>query len=84
MTGENPALDAIDSVDAVALAEALRQPLTAACNYIGAVRIMLGSDGGALQESAIEQLDRAELQILRAGDIVRRFQRRTLKQARKD
>jgi phosphoglycerate-specific signal transduction histidine kinase len=84
MTGENPALDAIDSVDAVALAEALRQPLTAACNYIGAVRIMLGSDGGAVQESAIEQLDRAELQILRAGDIVRRFQRRTLKQARKD
>jgi phosphoglycerate-specific signal transduction histidine kinase len=84
MTGENPALDAIDSVDAVALAEALRQPLTAACNYIGAVRIMLGSDGGAVQESAIEQLDRAELQILRAGDIVRRFQRRTLKQAPKD
>jgi phosphoglycerate-specific signal transduction histidine kinase len=84
MTGENPALDAIDSVDAVALAEALRQPLTAASNYIGAVRIMLGSDGGAVQESAIEQLDRAELQILRAGDIVRRFQRRTLKQAPKD
>jgi phosphoglycerate-specific signal transduction histidine kinase len=84
MTGENPALDAFDSLDAVALTDALRQPLTAACNYIGAARIMLGSDGGGLQGSAIEQLDRAELQILRAGDIVRRFQRQALKQAAKD
>ena len=68
---------------AIELTDALQQPLTAACNYIGAARILLRSESVS-NEPLIEKLEMAELQILRAGDIVRQFQRNALREANTD
>jgi len=77
-------LDGIDYSEAVELTDALQQPLTAACNYIGAARILIGSDNADSSALATKRLEEAEIQILRAGDIVRRFQRTALKHSPKD
>ncbi|HEX3676670.1 MAG TPA: hypothetical protein VHU79_04665 [Sphingomicrobium sp.] len=59
----------------VELGDELQQPLTAACNYIGAARLLLAVSGQEANDGAVRNLDNAEIQILRAGDIIRRFQR---------
>ncbi|HZC37880.1 MAG TPA: hypothetical protein VE221_04305 [Sphingomicrobium sp.] len=51
----------------------LRQPLTAASNYIGAARLMLCSGEGCDIEGAVSSLGRAEDQILRAATFVHRL-----------
>ena len=65
---------------AIELTDALQQPLTAACNYIGAARMLLRSESLS-NEPLIAKLEMAETQILRAGAIIRQFQRDALKQA---
>ncbi|HEX3422575.1 MAG TPA: hypothetical protein VHS33_04130 [Sphingomicrobium sp.] len=60
--------------------EALQQPLTAACNYIGAARVLLASSGEGTNDQAARSLANAEIQILRAGDMIRRFQRAMVSQ----
>lgn len=57
--------------DDTELTDALQQPLTAACNFIGAARMLLSSDSAESRRAAIDKLDKAENQILRAGDIAR-------------
>jgi phosphoglycerate-specific signal transduction histidine kinase len=59
----------------VELGDELQQPLTAACNYIGAARLLLAVSSQEANDGAVRNLDNAEIQILRAGDIIRRFQR---------
>jgi hypothetical protein len=56
-----------------ALLEELRQPIAAASNYIGAARLVLSSNDEEFCKSAIEQLARAEQQLLRAGEIIGRI-----------
>lgn len=48
----------------------LRQPLTAASNYIGTARVILGSSRDSQAETAVRKLDMASQQILRAGEIL--------------
>lgn len=52
------------------LTATLGQPLTAASNYIGAARLILSSSASRQVETAVEKLDKAAEQILRAGEIV--------------
>jgi len=73
MTDGNTDLDGIDNFGPVELAAAIQQPLTAACNYIGAARLLLRSPAKA--PDVVDKLEEAELQILRAGEIIRHFQR---------
>lgn len=49
----------------------LRQPLTAASNYIGAASLILRSDRPL--DAAMLNLDKAGEQILRAGDLLRQL-----------
>lgn len=49
------------------------QPLTAASNYIGAARLLIGSSDGAHFRAAMDNLDKAGDQIIRAGAIVHRL-----------
>lgn len=72
-------VDETAGLGAIDLTDALQQPLTAACNYIGAARILLRSEPVS-NEPLIEKLEMAEMQILRAGDIIRQFQRAALRQ----
>jgi two-component system sensor kinase FixL len=62
---------------AAALAHELNQPLTAIGNSVGALKIMLGDGGKALDDVARERVVRAanqaEGQAVRAGEIVRRL-----------
>jgi two-component system sensor kinase FixL len=60
---------------AAELAAELRQPLTAVGNYIGIARMLLGPAEPQQIQRALESLEKAESQILRAGDIVRRLRR---------
>jgi phosphoglycerate-specific signal transduction histidine kinase len=53
----------------------LRQSLAAASNYLGVARLLLRSDNSPPASKAIDNLDKAEAQILRAGEIVRRLGR---------
>jgi hypothetical protein len=76
--GDSP-LDEAGNLGALELTDALQQPLTAACNYIGAARMLLRSEPVS-NEPLIEKLEMAEMQILRAGDIIRQFQRAALRQ----
>lgn len=78
----DPNLDETGGLDAIELTDALQQPLTAACNYIGAARILLRSGGPASKEPLVEKLEMAEMQILRAGNIIRQFQRAALRQTK--
>jgi phosphoglycerate-specific signal transduction histidine kinase len=48
----------------------LRQPLTAASNYIGAARTALGASGNSRADAIACILDKASEQILRAGEIL--------------
>jgi phosphoglycerate-specific signal transduction histidine kinase len=52
------------------LATKLGQPLAAAANYIGVARMILLSDSMKWSADAVENLDRAGEQILRAGTMV--------------
>lgn len=61
--------------EAAELAAELRQPLTAVGNYVGIARMLLGSAEPQQIQRALESLEKAESQILRAGDIVRRLRR---------
>ena len=66
-----------DAACATATAEfldELGQPLVAASNYVGAARILLGS-GNAVPAQAVDLLEKAEIQILRTGEIARHFRR---------
>lgn len=62
---------------AAALAHELNQPLTAIGNSVGALKIMLGDGGKALDDTTRERVVRAanqaEGQAVRAGEIVRRL-----------
>jgi len=73
-------VDGTADLGAVELTDALQQPLTAACNYIGAAQILLRSREPVSSKPLIEKLEMAEMQILRAGDIIRQFQRAALRQ----
>lgn len=52
------------------LLEELRQPLTAASNYIGAARLLIAPLGNELCKTALAHLTEAEKQLLRAGGII--------------
>ncbi len=62
---------------AAALAHELNQPLTAIGNSVGALKIMLGDGGKALDDTArarvVRAANQAEGQAVRAGEIVRRL-----------
>jgi two-component system sensor kinase FixL len=62
---------------AAALAHELNQPLTAIGNSVGALKIMLGDGGRALDDTArarvVRAANQAEGQAVRAGEIVRRL-----------
>jgi two-component system sensor kinase FixL len=62
---------------AAALAHELNQPLTAIGNSVGALKIMLGDGGKALdatmRERVVRAANQAEGQAVRAGEIVRRL-----------
>jgi signal transduction histidine kinase len=62
---------------AAALAHELNQPLTAIGNSVGALKIMLGDGGEALDDAArarvVRAASQAEGQAVRAGEIVRRL-----------
>jgi phosphoglycerate-specific signal transduction histidine kinase len=62
----------------VRMADALSQPLTAASNYIGAARLYLQSTETNANNLAAENLEYAEVQIIRAGATVRQFRDRRL------
>lgn len=66
-----PSRTADDGRDARRLIADLRQPLAAASNYIGTVRTILSSHSGPEIAAALEMLDKAEGQVLRAGDMLR-------------
>ena len=55
---------------APALAHELNQPLSAIANYLSGARRLLASDADA---RALEALDKAQEQALRAGEIIRRL-----------
>ena len=55
---------------ATALAHELNQPLAAASNYLAAARRMLGATAGPPQPEADQALDKASVQMLRAGQII--------------
>jgi phosphoglycerate-specific signal transduction histidine kinase len=84
MTKRTSSTDAIASPSPTGLREELRQPLTAACNYIGAARLLLASSDDGARKAAGRNLDKAELQILRAGDMIRLFQGTGLRQSAKN
>lgn len=56
---------------ASALAHELNQPLSAIANYLGGARRLLGQSGG--DQRALDALDKAGEQALRAGEIIRRL-----------
>jgi two-component system sensor kinase FixL len=56
---------------AISLTTELRQPLTAASNYIGTAQLLLRAPDGRQSREAVNCLERAGEQILRAGDILR-------------
>jgi len=56
---------------AATLAADLRQPLAAACNYVALARLRLGATEAGSAE--LEILEKAEREILRAGDIASRL-----------
>jgi two-component system sensor kinase FixL len=62
---------------AAALAHELNQPLTAIGNSVGALKIMLGDGGKALDDTqrarVVRAANQAEGQAVRAGEIVRRL-----------
>ena len=70
MTKRNSRMDPAGS-DKVGAFDELQQPLTAACNYLGAARLLLASSD---RDRAIRNLDNVEIQVLRAADMIRRFQ----------
>lgn len=74
MTKRNSKLDVADP-GKIELGDELLQPLTAACNYIGAARLLLAVSDREAIDGAVRSLDNAEIQILRAGEMIRRFQR---------
>lgn len=55
------------------LTDALSQPLTAASNYMGTARLLLRSTETGASMLAVENLEHAEVQIVRAGTICRQF-----------
>jgi two-component system sensor kinase FixL len=58
---------------ASALAHEVNQPLTAANNYLQAIRLLLSSRGESAAPRAVEIADNAAGQIARASDIIRRL-----------
>lgn len=74
MTKRNSKLDVADA-GKIELGDELQQPLTAACNYVGAARLLLAVSDREAHDGAVRSLDNAEIQILRVGDMIRRFQR---------
>lgn len=74
-------MDEIGGLSAVDLADVLQQPLTAACNYIGAAQILLRSRKPVSNEFLIDNLEMAETQILRAGEAIRQLQRKAVRHA---
>ena len=58
------------------LADVLAQPLTAASNYVGTARLLLLSTETNATALVIENLECAEVQIVRAGAIFRQFRER--------
>lgn len=82
MTKRNPNLSIGESTSE--LGDSLQQPLTAACNYIGAARVLLAASRHQANDRAMRNLDSAEAQILRAGEMVRRFQRAMVTQSLDD
>ena len=67
---EGQARQAVGSRAAMTLTAELRQPLTAAMNYIGVARAILCSSESQQMDVAIATLDKGCEQILRAGEIV--------------
>lgn len=55
------------------LTEELRQPLSAASNYIGVVRLILEAADKRSVQTAVRNLELAELQILRASTIMQQI-----------
>lgn len=78
MIRRNSVANETDCPAAAELAAELRQPLAAAGNYVGVARMLLNSAEPDLIQRTMESLEKAETQILRAGDIVRRL-RHTLR-----
>ena len=75
MGQDSSGADERGSAAAKQLTEELRQPLAAACNYIGTARMLSQSSGPQTARDLAEYLDKAEAQVLRAGDIAREIRR---------
>ncbi len=56
---------------ASALAHELNQPLTAIMNYVKAARRTIEAEGGPMVAKAVELIDKASAQTIRAGQIIR-------------
>lgn len=65
-------LRAANAPAATLIAE-LRQPLAASTNYIAAARLLLQMSENQKTREAMEYLEKADEQILRAGEIMRRL-----------
>lgn len=61
-----------DAAD-LALLEELRQPIAAASNYLGAVRLLIAPLDNDSCVKAADYLSQAENQLLRAGSIIGRL-----------
>ncbi|MBL6854424.1 MAG: CHASE3 domain-containing protein [Alphaproteobacteria bacterium] len=57
----------------LALAHELNQPLSAAGNYLSALKRFLASETGAGRDRADDTAEKARAQVLRAGEIVKRL-----------
>jgi two-component system sensor kinase FixL len=57
----------------LALAHELNQPLSAAGNYLSALRRFLAAENGGARARADDTAEKARAQVLRAGEIVRRL-----------
>jgi phosphoglycerate-specific signal transduction histidine kinase len=75
MAQRDSGAELVSWLTAIQGSDELRQSLAAASNYVGAARLLLSSNNSASTGKAIESLDKAEAQILRAGDIIRRLDR---------
>jgi hypothetical protein len=75
-TSDNRTLRADERADLARFTDGLSQPLTAAANYMGTARLLLQSTEANANAQAAERLRHAEIQIVRAGAVLRQIRAR--------
>jgi two-component system sensor kinase FixL len=75
-------LSRLSSLGAMAssLGHELNQPLTAVANYLAAAKSLLMKDPSGISEKAVEALEHASANTLRAGELIRRLRAMSMKQ----